>query len=160
MTRPYLIRRNVQLHAREASAAPAASFKRPSHQPLCKLPRYGILGCLNLGSSSLGRPYHRNAPRCIRLPHGKCRNSRAGLKPRPSPIELDSCRGARPSQLSIQRPEQTIRKQRGSQQVRVDPTDPKPPKPPGINQAQDFFMGCGNGGGERFQIAQNPRTIP
>ena len=28
MTRPYLIRTIVQLHAREASAAPAASFKR------------------------------------------------------------------------------------------------------------------------------------
>ncbi len=74
-------------------------------------------------------------------------------------MELDSCRGRGPKKFSIQRPELAVRKQRGSQEVRIDPTDAEAPKLPDLNPLHNFLMGCGNGGRERFEIAQNTRSI-
>jgi hypothetical protein len=43
--------------------------------------------------------------------------------------------------------------------VGINPTDAEAPKLPEFKQSQNLFMGCGNSGGKRFEIAQNARAI-
>ena len=43
--------------------------------------------------------------------------------------------------------------------MRIDPTDAEAPKLPDFKQSHNLLMGRANGGRERFEIAQNTRSI-
>ncbi len=76
-----------------------------------------------------------------------------------SGIEFNSCRGGCPNKSSIQSPQLAIRKQRGSQKVRIDPTDAEARELPEFNQLHNLLMSSRSGGRERLKIAQNARSI-
>jgi len=44
--------------------------------------------------------------------------------------------------------------------VAIDPADAKTPKLSSFNQPHHLPVGCGSGGGKRFEVAQNAGTVP
>ena len=74
-------------------------------------------------------------------------------------IEPDSRSAGRPEEPSIKRPEWAGRQQRRGQKVTINPADAQTPEFPGFDQLHRFVVGCGTGGGQRLEIAQNAGAI-
>ena len=74
-------------------------------------------------------------------------------------IEFDSRSGGRPEEPSIKRPEWAGRQQRRGQKVTINPADAQTPEFPGFDQLDHFVVGCGTGGRQRLEIAQNAGAI-
>ncbi len=74
-------------------------------------------------------------------------------------IELDSRRARGANKSSVQRPEPAVRKQCGSQKMRIDPADAQAPKLPIFNQSHHLPMRGRKRRGKSLEIAQNARSI-